>query len=509
MHNNLVKVSRRMQQESSRTLTWDDSKQLVMQTREILDQVTSSHISAVFSEAKREDSSKKLEEQLDELKVTSSIDRYRAVRRLREMEKSEHFMIIAEIERRLVTNDDPLDTAAHEFESCDKAVQLVRKVICVFVELFYAHVHKGSFSGDSVRSMIDSSQAALALCRELSTHALGCIDCSSEALKIREPADKDLLYAFAARAELLLKDLGIAPVTAQIIDIKGTIQVVFDNLQLFPWGKPSDGVVPRLPAADSNVETKMSTTKLKATANIAKMEALLKDLRQLKPQPHKVLHSIRTFINELTRAVERNEIKSDIDKLLMKRYNPMKREVEEVRRQAKVQVSAWLRDFQIEGLDVVSFDDHDQDTMPMGTEQQKLLHANQAYEKLKAMSIEETADTRLESCKLYVSISAKMRCWQHLLEICRAFGAQHSDMGMEQMFLFSAIVSDEIALELNAALTRMNADDTISASSVLRDIFPKIVKAYQLFRTELMQKRTENSSAEEWVLRAKCSILTL
>ena len=500
VYTNLVKISRRMQQDSSRALTWKDSKELVTQARELLDQVTSSRTSAVFSEVRRDDASKKVEEQLNELKVTSSIDRYRAVRRLRELEKLDQFSVIAEIESRLVANKESIDTAAYEFESCDKAVQLVRKVISVFVQNLYAHVHRGDFSGDSACSTIDSSQAALALCRELSSHALGCIDCSSEALKIREPADKDLLHALAEKAEQLLKDLGVPPVTAQVIDMKGIIQSISDNLQLRHLGLQRDSAVPRLPAADAKVQTKASTAKLKAMANIARMKALLNDLRQMKPQPHKVLHSIRTFINELKRAVDRSESESDIDKLLVKRYNPIKREVEEVRRQAKALESAWLRDFQIEGLDVISIDHHNQDAMPMVAEQQKLKQANEAYEKLKAMSIEGAADTRLESCKMYVSISAKMRCWQQLLEICRLLSAQHSDAGMEKMFLFSAIVSDEISLELNAAQTRMNADDTISAASVVRDIFPKIVEAYQVFRADLMQKKTENSSAEEWAL---------
>jgi MoxR-like ATPase len=500
VYSNLVKISLRMQQDSRQELTWNDLKQLVTQARELLDQLTSSRTSAVFSEASRDDSSKKVEEQMDKLKVTSSIDRYRAVRRLRELQKLEQFSIIPEIERRLVANEESLDAAAHEFESCDKAVQLVRKVIFVFVELLYAHVQRGSFSGDSARIMIDSSQAALTLCRELSAHALGCIDCSSDVLKIRQLADKDLLQTLAEKAEQLLKDLGVAPATAQTIDITGTIQLVFDHLRQRHGGKQSDGAVPSLPGAEANVKTKASAAKVKATSNIAKMEALLNDLRQMKPKPHKVLHNIRTFINELKWAVDRDEKESEIDKLLVKRYNPIKREVEEVRRQAKARESAWLRNFQIEGLEVIDIDHSNQDAMPMGAEQQTLIEANKAYEKLKAMSIEVAADNQLVSAKMYVSISAKMRCWQHLLEICRSLGAEHSDTGMEKMFLFSAIVSDDIALELNAAQTKMNADDTISPASVVHNIYKKIIEAYQQFRAHLMEKKTRDSSAEEWAL---------
>lgn len=468
---------------------WAKSEKVVKLLQEYLKTLMCSNPVGSFSELSCDECSKKLEAKLALLKVDTSVDRYRALQRIRTLKKSQNFTVLSEVEKRLLTSDG-VDDAAVEFEGCDKALQSVRKVIFVFERPAQVHAGQSSFSS----ACIDASQAALTLCRELSVHVTMCIDCSSGALRIRQLPTKKLLDDLSAKSCQLLKDLGFPETSAAATDIPGTITSIFVKLQQ----RRVDGPEATLNQDAQEAET-ASDAELLADDHMKKLEAQILVVRGITPVRYEVLNNIRTFMNELKAAKSSKCKLADVESLIQKRKGPINREIARIKLKDKIKESAWLCDFETNGLEVVDLH-HGSDRPEFKQTPESVKHVTEAYELLTGMMEKIHTDNRLESAQLHVSTSAKMRCWQQLLKICRLLEGEHSVENMGRLYLLSDIVSEAVATDLNKAQLQMNSsqkDVPTHTPSFVQSILPIIIHEYAAFRQDLFDKMIDKNKPGE------------
>ncbi len=467
---------------------WDSSKDVVISAQKFLESMMYevSYPFGMFSGHSYDDSKREFQSQLSQLTVESHIDRYRALQKLRVLAGSRKLTVVAEIEKRLKQNSDA-DNDSAEFEHCDKALQYVRKMILIFVNVLQKHVQQGTFQSESCRRLVEAGQSSLSLCKELSYHVLSCIDSSSGSLRIRQQADEKLLQKQGEMACALLRELGFPEASIQQTGISGVFAGIAAELQRRKSGSPGaqdDKAVDQPQATKSAAQTY-------ADDIIGKLETMMIELRAIKPTRYTILNDIRTFIRELKSAVASNASISEVERLAVKKYNPIKQKIAEIKMLAEAKDSAWLREFEIEDLKEI-FLDRSAETLGTKATPALVQIAARTYSVLKGMTAESHAEENVETAKLHVATCGNMRCWQHLFDVCKTLIASHDEVMTERLHLFSAIVSEEVWNSIeNCRVQITKAGKEMIGTYIVEQTFPDMIKAYISFRETVYDKRTK------------------